>query len=85
MRSDLDSQMEGGKILTNDGDTLNLVYVTRVTDPAQFNAAFVEAFARKLAWHMWAEITQSNQKKADVLKEYTAIIAEAPTLLSHIR
>jgi len=76
-RNDCDWQFENKKILTNDGDTLNLVYIARVTDPNNFDAAFVEALAAKMAWHMCEAITQSNTKKADALKAYDRIIAEA--------
>lgn len=76
-RNDCDWQFEGGKILTNDGDTLNLVYIARITDTSMFDAAFVEALAAKMAWHMCEQITQSNTKKADALRAYDRIIAEA--------
>lgn len=76
-RNALDWQVEGGKILTNDGDTLEIIYLKRVTDPTLFDAAFVECFAAKLAWHICEEITQSNQKKADILSEYKMLVAEA--------
>lgn len=64
-------------VLTNDGDTLQIRYVKRITDPTAFDAAFVEALAAKLAWHLCEEITQSNQKKADALNEYRFAISEA--------
>jgi hypothetical protein len=76
-RNDSDWRIESGKILTNDGDTLEIVYVARVTDPTKFDVLFVEALACKMAWHMCERITQSNQKKADLLAEYRAVIAEA--------
>jgi hypothetical protein len=76
-RNDLDWSIESGKILTNDGDTLEIIYLKRVEDEALFDPAFVEAFACKLAWHMCEEITQSNQKKADILTEYKDVIKEA--------
>jgi hypothetical protein len=32
-------------ILTNDGSSINIRYIARVTDPTQFDVAFVEALA----------------------------------------
>jgi hypothetical protein len=64
-------------ILTNDGDSINVRYVARITDTTAFDPTFVEALACKLAWHMCEEITQSNDKKAAALNEYKQIIAEA--------
>jgi hypothetical protein len=64
-------------ILTNQGNVMNLVYVAQITDPMQFDAAFAEAFAAKLAWHMCEEITQSNEKKKDIAAEYKDLIGEA--------
>lgn len=64
-------------ILTNDGDTLEIRYVARVTDPTKFDALFVESFACKIAWHLCEAITQSNTKKDSVLNEYKMAIAEA--------
>ncbi len=64
-------------ILTNDGDTLDVSYLAKVTDPNLFDSLFIEALAAKLAWHMCEEITQSNQKKADIFNEYKDILKEA--------
>ena len=57
-------------ILTNDGDTLNLRYVKRVTDPTVFDPVFVEMLATKIAWHICETITQSNTKKDSLRDEY---------------
>lgn len=73
----LDWHYEGNKILTNDGDTLNLRYISQVTDPAQFDAMFVETLASRMAWHMAEELTQSNTKKADALRDYRLSVSEA--------
>lgn len=57
-------------ILTNEGDVLYLRYVAKVTDETTFDACFVEMLATKIAWHCCEQITQSNQKKADLVEEY---------------
>ncbi len=72
-----DWRIEGRKIYTEEGAPLNVRYIKRVTDPNEFDAAFVDAFAARLAWHSCEDITQSNQKKADILNEYTLLIREA--------
>ena len=64
-------------ILTNDGNTLEIRYVAKVTDPAIFDALFVDMLACKMAWHSCETITQSNTKKADIQQEYKDARAEA--------
>jgi len=64
-------------ILTNDGDTLEVRYLARVTDPALFDSCFVEMLACKLAWNVCESLTQSNTKKAAILEEYQAHQADA--------
>ena len=69
---------EGSKhILTNEGTVIYLRYVSRVTDETQFDPLFADMLACKIAWHCCEEITQSNQKKADIEKEYKDAKAEA--------
>lgn len=80
-RSNLDWQREtqDGQqvILTNDGNSINLRYISRVTDPTQFDVAFIEALASKIAWNCCEQITQSNEKKAVAEKDYKTAISEA--------
>lgn len=64
-------------ILTNDGDTLEVRYLARITDPTKFDACFVEALACKLAWHLAEALTQSNTKKEASALEYKMTMAEA--------
>lgn len=69
---------EGSKhILTNEGTVIYLRYVSRVTDETQFDPLFADMLACKIAWHCCEEITQSNQKKADIEREYKDAKAEA--------
>lgn len=71
-------QHDGGlAILTNDGDTLEVRYIARVTNPALFDPCFVEMLACKIAWHTCEPITQSNTKKAALMEEYREHKAEA--------
>ena len=64
-------------ILTNEGTVIYLRYVARITDEAAFDELFVDMLACKIAWHCCETITQSNQKKADVMQEYKDARAEA--------
>ena len=64
-------------ILTNDGDSLEIRYIARVTDPTLFDPLFVEMLACKMAWHCAETLTQSNSKKMAALEEYKDVRREA--------
>ena len=64
-------------ILTNDGSSLEIRYVAKITDPTKFDALFVEMLACKIAWHLCEVITQSNTKKQALNAEYTELKREA--------
>lgn len=80
-RNDTDWKIERHQgtlaVLTNDGTSLDIVYLARVTDPAQFDALFVIALAAAMAEHMCEEITQSSAKKEYAASKYKAAIADA--------
>lgn len=69
--------IEGKKILTDLGPPLNIRYIAKITDTAQFNASFDEALASRLAWECCERITQSTSKKADCRADYFTAIKEA--------
>jgi len=69
--------VEGRKLLTNDGDTLNLRYIARVTDPNLFDPTFTEAMSTRLALELCEAITQSNTKKRMLEDRYVNDIFEA--------
>ena len=56
-------KITGRRIETDIGAPLKLRYIKRVTDPAQFDAAFVEVFANDLADQVCEALTQSNTKR----------------------
>ena len=56
-------KITGRRIETDIGAPLKLRYINRVTDPAQFDAAFVEVFASDLADQVCEALTQSNTKR----------------------
>lgn len=75
--NDLDWNIEGKRIITNDSAPLNIRYIYDVTDPNEMDALFREAFSAKLAEALCEEITQSNSKIATANVAYKEAIAEA--------
>lgn len=76
-RNTVDWSSEGGKILTNDGTSINLKYVAQITDPNAMPPTFRGALAAMIAWLKCEKITQSTSKKADALKFYDFQIKQA--------
>lgn len=76
-RTSLDWQIEGGKILTNDSDTLKVRYLRRVTNAPDFDALFVKMLACDLADQCCEEITQSNAKKESIKADRKEALLEA--------
>lgn len=64
-------------ILTNDGDSLEIRYIARITDPTVYDSLFVKAFSLALADHLCEAITQSNTKKADIRNDKRDALREA--------
>lgn len=73
----VDWVIEGRKLLTNAGAPVDIRYMARVTDPNEFNSAFIICLAARMADHMCERITQSNQKKADAKAAYKDALTEA--------
>lgn len=73
----IDHEIEGQKIVTNDGAPLYIRYVSRVTDPVVMDPLFREALATLMAIEMCEDLTQSNTKKAALKTEFEDAIAEA--------
>lgn len=69
--------IEGTRLLTNFAAPLKLRYIAQVTDSTQFDAAFVEALASRLAYECCERITQSSSKKSDCLVDYKMAVKEA--------
>jgi hypothetical protein len=69
--------LENGKILTNLGAPLSIRYIARITDPALFDSAFIEALACRLAFECCEKITQSDSKKQLIWADYKNSISEA--------
>ena len=68
---------KGNVLLTNDGTTLNLLYISMLDDPNDMDDCFVEAFASKMAMECAEKITQSPGKRKMAKDEYDDAMAVA--------
>lgn len=75
--ANLDWQIEGRKILTNDGNVLNLRYIADIEDAAQWDASFYNVVAAALAVDICEKLTQSNTKKQLLATEYKEAVSSA--------
>ena len=73
----IESHEGQSSILTNDGDSLEINYIFRVTDPTKFDALFDEMLACRIADHLCEKLTQSNTKADKAMKDYKTARAEA--------
>lgn len=69
--------IEGRSLLTNTTGDLNLRYVRQVEDTTQWDAAFIETFACRLAIELCERITQSSEKRQQAKAEYRDALGEA--------
>lgn len=69
--------VEGRALLTNYGAPLAIRYIARITDASLFDSAFVESLACRLALETCEQITESSQKKSDLLLDYRLSVREA--------
>lgn len=72
-----DWQIEGRKILTDDAAPLQIRYVCRVTDTAQYDSLFIEALSCALAQELCEQLTQSNSKAQIIRSDYLGAIRAA--------
>jgi hypothetical protein len=70
-------ELEGGKILTNFGPTLNVKYIRRVTDAGTYPPAFAEALACKLAMEMSESLAGASGKRELAMREYQYAVKQA--------
>lgn len=64
-----DWKMEGRKILTNEGTTLNLIYIKDITDETEMDSCLVDVFACELAVGVCEKVTQSRLKRQEAKEE----------------
>ena len=72
-----DYQVENNKILTIYSAPLKVRYGARVSDPQQWDALFIEAFACRLAAEICEDLTQSTPKRQLAWNEYQRALSMA--------
>lgn len=75
--NDLDWEIEGKQIFTNDSAPLYGRYISQITDTSMMPALFREAVSARMAMELCEELTQSNSKIATAQTVYKEKIAEA--------
>jgi len=73
----IDWQIEGRFILTNDGSPLKIVYLAKITDTEVFDDLFTELLISRIAMDVAEKVTQSNTKKEDAQDRYKEAKKEA--------
>lgn len=68
---------KGNVLLTNDGNVLNLIYVSTLADPNDMDSCFIEALASKLALEICEKVTQSATKRKLARDDYDDAMATA--------
>jgi hypothetical protein len=76
--TDMTFKVEGRKLLTNES-TAKILYISRVSDPNEFDALFIEAFSARLAWELCYAITENNTLLQLTQAAYRDKISEART------
>ena len=76
LMNSLNWRREGDKIVT-DATIIRIRYLARIKDPAKYTAAFVQAFAARLAMDICVALTQSRAMFGDMAALYAAKIREA--------
>jgi len=69
--------LEGKYILSNQAGPLKLRYLSRVTDPVQFDTAFDMAFSAYLAYLVAEPLTASAEQKQMAYQDYRNAIKDA--------
>jgi hypothetical protein len=69
--------LEGKYILSNQAGPLKLRYLSRVTDPVQFDTAFDMAFSAYLAYLLAEPLTASAEQKQMAYNDYRNAIKDA--------
>ncbi len=68
--------IEGRSLLT-DASSVNLRYIKRITDPAEFDGLLYDALISRLAWRLAYPITRSRTVAADAFAQYSEVVREA--------
>lgn len=69
-------KIEGRKLLTDEG-TAKIIYISRVTDPNEFDAMFVEALSARLAAELSIPLAESSTLYQNMMEIYRIKITDA--------
>ena len=72
-----DHQIEGRKLLTDEGGSLELRYVRSGIDEETWHPLFVEGVASRVAHEIVMELKANNTKKSALATEYVQFMADA--------
>ena len=72
-----DHQIEGRKLLSDDGSAINLRYVRKGVDEEIWHPLFAEGIASRVAHEIIMELKANNTKKDALATEYVKFMADA--------
>ena len=72
-----DWQIEGRKLLSDDGGPLDVVYIYEITDPNELDPLLVEAYVARLAMKLCERLTMSSGKRELAVRDYTEAVKQA--------
>jgi len=76
---DMVYKIEGRKLLTDEG-TAKIMYISRVTDPNEFDPMFIEALSARLAAELSVTLTDSNSLYQNMMEVYRLKITDARSI-----
>lgn len=75
-----DWNFEGNYFTTRDSGVIYFRFAADISDPAQFDAMFIEGFAARLAFAVVEPITQSTAKQEGIAQTYQKVMTDARTV-----
>lgn len=76
---DMFYQIEGGKLLTNEG-TAKILYLARVEDVNLFDSMFIEALSARIAAELCVTLAESNTLYSNMMEMYQRKLADARSM-----
>jgi len=76
---DMFYQIEGGKLLTNEG-TAKILYLARVEDVNLFDSMFIEALSARIAAELAVTLAESNTLYSNMMEMYQRKLADARSM-----
>lgn len=70
-------QLEGGKILCNFAGPLQVRYLIDITEPADWDDAFADAFGQRIAWKIGRSVAGSSFNEGEAREKYFELLAAA--------